>query len=41
MSFPFGVDYYPEHWPEKRWLKDAAMMKEAGVNVVQIGRAHV
>ncbi len=36
MSFPFGVDYYPEHWPEKRWPKDVAMMKEAGVNVVRL-----
>src|SRR6266511_1106079 len=21
--FYFGVDYYPEHWPEERWLIDA------------------
>ena len=19
MSFYFGVDYYPEHWPQDRW----------------------
>jgi beta-galactosidase len=32
----FGVDYYPEHWPEERWSHDAAMMKEAGINVVRL-----
>ena len=36
MSFPFGADYYPEHWPEKRWIKDAALMKGAGFNVVRL-----
>ena len=32
----FGVDYYPEHWPEERWEKDAGMMKEANINVVRL-----
>lgn len=34
--FYFGVDYYPEHWPEERWPEDARMMAEAGVNVVRL-----
>ncbi len=32
----FGVDYYPEHWPENRWEKDAEMMKEAGFDTVRL-----
>jgi len=32
----FGCDYYPEHWPEERWEKDARMMREAGFNVVRM-----
>ncbi|MBS7657237.1 MAG: beta-galactosidase [Candidatus Bathyarchaeia archaeon] len=36
MSFPYGVDYYPEHWPEKRWLKDAELMNKAGFNIVRL-----
>lgn len=34
--FYFGVDYYPEHWPEERWPVDAKMMAEAGFNVVRM-----
>lgn len=34
--FYFGVDYYPEHWPESRWETDARMMQEAGINVVRL-----
>ena len=33
----FGVQYYPEHWPEERWAVDAAMMRAAGVNTVRMG----
>jgi beta-galactosidase len=33
----YGVQYYPEHWPEERWAVDAAMMKKAGVNIVRMG----
>ncbi len=33
----FGADYYPEHWPEQRWQKDAELMQAAGINVVRIG----
>ena len=36
MSFPFGVDYYPEHWPEARWAEDAHLMAEIGVNTVRL-----
>jgi len=34
--FRFGVDYYPEHWPEERWPTDARMMREAGFNTVRL-----
>jgi len=34
--FYFGVDYYPEHWPEERWPEDARLMAEASVNVVRL-----
>lgn len=34
--FYFGVDYYPEHWPEERWPIDAALMKETGINIVRL-----
>ena len=33
----YGCDYYPEHWPESRWLEDARLMGEAGFNVARIG----
>ncbi len=32
----FGVDYYPEHWPEERWPLDARLMREAGINTVRL-----
>jgi len=35
-SFNFGVDYYPEQWPEERWPEDARLMAEAGFNVVRL-----
>lgn len=34
--FFYGVDYYPEHWPEARWEEDARLMQEAGINVVRL-----
>ena len=34
--FYFGVDYYPEHWPQERWSEDARLMAEAGFNVVRL-----
>ena len=33
----FGGDYNPEQWPEETWLKDVALMREAGVNIVSVG----
>lgn len=32
----FGVDYYPEHWPEERWETDAKLMQEMGIQVVRM-----
>lgn len=34
--FYFGVDYYPEHWPEERWAEDARLMSDAGINIVRM-----
>ncbi|MDO9086911.1 MAG: beta-galactosidase [Anaerolineaceae bacterium] len=34
--FYFGADYYPEHWPEERWIEDARLMANAGFNVVRM-----
>ena len=36
-SFLYGVAYYPEHWQESAWERDARLMQEAGVNTVRIG----
>jgi len=33
----YGVDYYPEHWSKARWETDAAMMRDAGINLVRMG----
>ncbi|MCX5496135.1 beta-galactosidase [Kaistia dalseonensis] len=32
-----GVCYYPEHWPEDWWARDAAEMAELGIKFVRIG----
>jgi beta-galactosidase len=32
-----GAAYYPEHWPEERWIEDIRLMKEAGFTVVRMG----
>src|SRR5512135_607115 len=34
--FYFGVDYYPEQWPEERWPIDAQLMAEAGFNTIRL-----
>ncbi|HZD57277.1 MAG TPA: beta-galactosidase, partial [Anaerolineales bacterium] len=34
--FYFGVDYYPEQWPEEYWPEAALLMAEAGFNVVRL-----
>lgn len=31
-----GVCYYPEHWPEDWWARDAARMREMGIEYVRI-----
>jgi beta-galactosidase len=36
MTFYYGADYYPEHWPHERWDTDAKMMQAAGFNVVRM-----
>ena len=35
-TFIFGVDYYPEHWPESYWEQDAKWMKACHVNTARI-----
>ena len=37
MKRTIGVCYYPEHWPEEIWARDAARMVEAGLTWVRIG----
>jgi beta-galactosidase len=32
-----GVCYYPEHWPQEMWAKDAARMADMGIKQVRIG----
>ncbi|WP_417243678.1 beta-galactosidase [Celeribacter sp.] len=32
-----GTCYYPEHWPQEMWAKDARMMVESGLTWVRIG----
>jgi beta-galactosidase len=34
--FHFGVDYYPEQWPEDRWPLDADLMVRAGITCVRL-----
>jgi len=33
----YGGDYTPEQWPRESWVEDAALMREAGVNLVSVG----
>jgi len=37
MRPALGVCYYPEHWPEDIWARDAAQMAEVGITYVRIG----
>ncbi|MFW5980610.1 MAG: beta-galactosidase [Halanaerobiaceae bacterium] len=32
-----ATPYYPEHWPESRWEKDAKLMQEAGIKRIRMG----
>ncbi|MWV51341.1 beta-galactosidase (plasmid) [Rathayibacter sp. VKM Ac-2803] len=36
-GFAFGGDYSPEQWPESVWVDDVRLMREAGVNCVNLG----
>jgi len=33
----FGVAYYPEHWPEENWVRDAKNIRKCGMDGVRIG----
>ncbi len=37
MKRALGVCYYPEHWPQEIWARDAARMVDAGLTWVRIG----
>jgi len=37
MKRTIGVCYYPEHWAEEQWAKDAALIAETGITWVRIG----
>ena len=37
MKRALGVCYYPEHWPEDFWARDAAQMVDLGLTYVRIG----
>ncbi|MEL6617625.1 MAG: beta-galactosidase [Pseudomonadota bacterium] len=37
MKRTLGVCYYPEHWPEEIWAKDARRMADLGLTWVRIG----
>ncbi|NUR26410.1 MAG: beta-galactosidase [Catenulispora sp.] len=36
-ALAYGGDYNPEQWPEAVWVEDVALMREAGVNLVNLG----
>lgn len=33
----YGGDYSPEQWPEDVWIEDVNLMRQAGVNLVNVG----
>ncbi len=33
----YGADYNPEQWDRDVWIQDAALMQEAGINMVSVG----
>ena len=37
LPMAFGADYNPEQWPPSVWREDMALMREAGVNLVNLG----
>ncbi|WP_324651140.1 beta-galactosidase [Georgenia sp. H159] len=36
-AIAYGGDYNPEQWPREVWDEDVALMREAGVNLVNVG----
>ncbi len=36
-KFLYGTYYFPDHWPEEMWEKDAQMMQDAGINLIKTG----
>jgi beta-galactosidase len=36
-ALAYGGDYNPEQWPPEVWAEDVALMREAGVNLVNLG----
>lgn len=36
-NISYGGDYNPEQWTEDVWLKDAELIKKAGVNLISVG----
>jgi beta-galactosidase len=32
----FGVDYYPEQWPESQWEKDLKLMADSGITLIRL-----
>ena len=36
-GFALGGDYSPEQWPESVWIEDIALMRQAGVNSLNVG----
>ena len=37
----YGVQHYPEPWPQARWVIDAQLMQEVGINVVRMGESTI
>ena len=37
QTIRYGGDYNPEQWPEEVWHEDVRLMREAGVNLVNLG----
>ena len=37
MKPVLGTCYYPEHWPEKEWARDAKRMADLGLSWVRVG----
>ena len=40
MKPKLGSCYYPEHWPEEQWQKDAEEMVAAGLSWFELVNLH-